>query len=382
MSPRRLALLHPNAAGEVLYGSDRVLLDHLAGLDRGRYSPVVVLPRPSALSRALDERGVPWRAAPLLTIERAARGRPLRLLASSPPALRQLDRVLSEAGVELVHSSTLALLGGALWSRWRGVPHLWHVQEIPPPWARPLLGRALAWGAGRIACNSAATATWVREAAPARAGDVRIVYPGRALEGLGGPPPERTAAESQACVGLLLGRLSPRKGHDLALDALEASAPGELSLWLAGGPAPGAEAFPARFAARLAASPRAAQVRALGAWPEPQALLAAADVILVPSRSPESFGLVALEAMLAGKPVLASDAGGLRELVVPERTGLLLPPEPAAWAAAWTRLARDPQLRAAWGAAGRERAARFTPAQASAGLCALYEELLGPAPGD
>jgi len=105
------------------------------------------------------------------------------------------------------------------------------------------------------------------------------------------------------------------------------------------------------------------------------ACLAAADVVALPSRQ-EGLGVAALEAMAAGRPVVASRVGGLAEAIVPEETGLLVPPgDPMALATALARLARDPGLRARLGAAGRERVlGRYTAARMAEGTLACYED--------
>jgi glycosyltransferase involved in cell wall biosynthesis len=70
----------------------------------------------------------------------------------------------------------------------------------------------------------------------------------------------------------------------------------------------------------------------------------------------EPFGLVLLEAMVLSKPVIATQAGGPLEIVVPEETGMLVPPSsPDALAQAICRLLADPQLRSRMGQQGRER---------------------------
>lgn len=85
-------------------------------------------------------------------------------------------------------------------------------------------------------------------------------------------------------------------------------------------------------------------------------LLAAADLVVVPSLY-EPFGMVALEAQLAGTPVAVSDTGGLAELVEPGRTGLrFAPQDPAAIAAAVREVAADPAAARRWAAAARQRA--------------------------
>jgi glycosyltransferase involved in cell wall biosynthesis len=82
------------------------------------------------------------------------------------------------------------------------------------------------------------------------------------------------------------------------------------------------------------------------------------DVVAVPSQS-ESFGLVAAEAMAAGRPVVASRVTGLRDIVVHGQTGLLVPyDDDAAMAQAITTLLCDDDLRARMGRQGQERAAK------------------------
>jgi glycosyltransferase involved in cell wall biosynthesis len=85
-----------------------------------------------------------------------------------------------------------------------------------------------------------------------------------------------------------------------------------------------------------------------------------ADLCVVPSVWPEPFGIPAVEAMATGLPVVASRAGGLKEIVIDMQTGLLAEPEnPSALAEAMLRLLDDRTLARAMGRAGRERAAQM-----------------------
>jgi L-malate glycosyltransferase len=95
--------------------------------------------------------------------------------------------------------------------------------------------------------------------------------------------------------------------------------------------------------------------------------------------SRESFGLVAVEAMLASLPVVATAVGGLREIVADGQTGFLVPPfAPAQVAKALLRLGQDESLRTRLGAAGRERAEqRFSAARYVEEVAALYRHLVG-----
>lgn len=108
-------------------------------------------------------------------------------------------------------------------------------------------------------------------------------------------------------------------------------------------------------------------------------LLAGAACVLIPSRVHENFPLAALEAMAAGKPVLASHAGGMPELVEDRRTGFLLPPlDASAWAEALLRLWHTPGMIEDMGRHGRARVEQHMRAENHLNaMCALYEELLG-----
>ena len=114
-------------------------------------------------------------------------------------------------------------------------------------------------------------------------------------------------------------------------------------------------------------------VHALGAWPHRLAIEALRRSLfsVAPSLWPEPFGLVALEAAAAGKPIVASDIGGLRDIVVDGKTGFLVPPEDrSALVAALQKLIADPDLRERLGTAAKERAAGFDPAT----IVPQYEE--------
>jgi glycosyltransferase involved in cell wall biosynthesis len=116
----------------------------------------------------------------------------------------------------------------------------------------------------------------------------------------------------------------------------------------------------------------------LGFRDDLDALYGAADVVCVPSTRPEPLGLVALEAAAAAKCVVASDTGGLPEIVRDGATGRLVAPGSAtALASALGELADEPALRARLGdAAAEDVRARFSSARLLERTQALYDELL------
>jgi glycosyltransferase involved in cell wall biosynthesis len=97
---------------------------------------------------------------------------------------------------------------------------------------------------------------------------------------------------------------------------------------------------------------------------------------VVPSTWPEPFGQVAVEAMAAGKPVVASNVGGLRDIIIDEETGLLVPrKDPASLRRAIARLLDDAPLRQRLGHAGRERAKRYTLSTVADAMEQIHAEL-------
>jgi glycosyltransferase involved in cell wall biosynthesis len=111
-------------------------------------------------------------------------------------------------------------------------------------------------------------------------------------------------------------------------------------------------------------APDSAGATVLGPWPHQLVIEAVRRSMftVAPSFWPEPFGLVALETAAAGKPIIASDSGGLRDIVADGESGLLVPPgDVDALRAAMAQLIADPELRARMGVAAARRAALFSP---------------------
>jgi glycosyltransferase involved in cell wall biosynthesis len=169
------------------------------------------------------------------------------------------------------------------------------------------------------------------------------------------------AEESRADAGeyaLVVSRLAPEKGVDVAIDACRAAS---IALVVAGD-------GPEREL--LKGQARGSEVRFVGHVDEIELakLRAGASIALVPSRSAETFGLAAAEAMAAGLPVAASRVGALGALV--DEQGLVPAGDGAALAQAIERLAGD---RAA-GARGLERVrAICAPERVAVSLASIYD---------
>jgi glycosyltransferase involved in cell wall biosynthesis len=219
----------------------------------------------------------------------------------------------------------------------------------------------LARFAVRHADARAANSHWVADAVAALGAPAEVVSPGvdfdRFKPGDAGAARERLGLDSRARIALFIGGLIEIKGPDVFAGAIW-GASGWLGIVVGDGP----------MRERLAA---AGTVTLYPAVPpvEVAEWITAADVIVVPSRG-EGLGLVAVEALACGRPVVASNVGGLPEIVKDGETGLLVPPgDVAALRGAIERLADD-RLRKRLGAAG--------PASVAAhGMAAVTEAMAG-----
>ena len=169
-----------------------------------------------------------------------------------------------------------------------------------------------------------------------------------------------------------VGALETRKGHAVLLEALAALVDLPFQVLCAGA---GSQA--GALAARRDALGLAVRVRFLGELADVVPLLAAADLVVMPSLQ-EGLGVAALEAMAAGKPVVASRVGGLVEVVDDGVTGILVEPGDAtSLAAALRMLASDRDRAARFGAAGRARVERrFSMRAMAEGTVAVYRRVL------
>jgi glycosyltransferase involved in cell wall biosynthesis len=228
--------------------------------------------------------------------------------------------------------------------------------------------------AGLVVCSSdhAALAQLALGSGP----PVVRVHPG--LE----PSAPRDAASDGTTVGML-SRLQRIKRVELVLDAAPAvlaAVPAARFVIAGGAPSTFDTDYPAELAARADRLGVGHAVRFVGEVADAQAFVRGLDV-LVHVAAVESFGLVYVEAMLAGVPVVAPDHGGGTEIVRDGIEGLLVDvDDSAALAAALVRLLREPALRAQLGAAGRRRATEEFTAERMAAQAWAHVRQLAQAP--
>lgn len=355
----RVLVAHPSPD---LYGSDKTLVESIGGMVEQGARVIVTLPEHGPLEALLESAGATCAVVPVPVLRKSLLS-PLGLAKLGGATLRALpamSRLLRGADVVYVNTVTVPLWLAA--AAVRRVPALGHVHEVEEEAAKPLqwalLGPLLL--SGSVLVNSESAARWVGRTVPALTDRVQVVYNG--VPGPFEPAPLRESLDGPVRLALV-GRLSPRKGSDVAVEAVKLLAERgyDVRLLLVGAVFPGYEWYEQELRDAAGGSPA---VEFFGfredVWPS----LAEADIALVPSRM-EPFGNVAVEAMLAGRPVVASRVQGLAEILADPAHGVLVEPEdPAALADAIATLIKDWPASRAMAARARESAlARFAPSR-------------------
>ncbi len=290
------------------------------------------------------------------------------------PALR---RLIENQRYDVVHFHTKRAHALSLWlPRFRGGPKYVVTRRMDYPERRNFYTN---WLYNRRVDGVVAISGAIRDAlieAGVEAGKIRLIPSGIDVEAFSSGLAAHKRERAVAVVGCLAA-LEVRKGQRLLLEAAAVlkNQAVEVEIRFAGdGPERAALEV---LASRLGLSDR---VCFLGFVPEPAGFLAAVDIVALPSLY-EGLGVSALEAMAAGKPVVATRVGGLAESVIDGVTGFLVPPKDApALAEAIAMLVRHPARAAAMGEHGREHVARnFSLAQTARQNEAFYYDLLDSA---
>ena len=319
--PDRLLLLNT----DLLRGGTPTVVRELAVRlrDGGADVEVACLSTWGPVADDLRAAGVP------VTALAAAGPRDLAVVARLVRLIR--DRRYATVLSFLVHANVAAAVASLRVGR--DVRWLQSIQTTQPdPWWHWPLQRAAAWAAEAVVVPSPSAAAVARAWAGVSAG--RVVVIPNAVDPSHWPP--TTGADPARVV--FLGRLDPVKDVPTLVAAVGRLPDVHLHLYGDGPDRP-------RVERAIAAHHLVGRATLHGTIARPQDALAAAGMLVLPS-SAEGFGLVLIEAMAAGVPVVGSDVPGVRDVVRHGRTGLLVPHgDPAALAAAIRRLVDDPLLR-------------------------------------
>ena len=366
-----------------LYGSDRQLVESIEAMLGEGWRVVVFLPRTGPLVELLEARGVEVEVLDVPVLRKSAMGPAeiLRLAVRTPADLFRLRRLIRRLRPDVLYVNTLTIPSWIVASRLARTAALCHVHEAEEQ-QRRLVRRSIAaplLAASHIVVNSRAAGRALTDVIGRLSRRIQVVH-----NGVAGPPdeplPRRARQRDDPATALLVARLSPRKGIDIALDAVgRLRREGrQINLVVCGSSFEGYEWYERELRDRIAKPDLVGHVDLAGyrhpTWP----MLEAADIVLVPSRA-EPFGNTAVEGMHARRPVVASNVQGLAEVVDHDRTGLLVAPDDsAALASGIAQLLDDPDRAAELAVAGlKEAQERFSVERYRGDIVVAVKRLLG-----
>ncbi|MFN0124704.1 MAG: glycosyltransferase family 4 protein [Blastocatellia bacterium] len=378
-------------------GAERVLLMILGQLNREVRTPVVLCP-PGGLRQMVEAAGVPCVETEELEARFTWRPDLLWLyLCSFARVIRGVRRRVREIAPDLIHANSIrAGLVMSAATMGLGVPVIWHLHDLLPRHPLSVVIRlfALCFSRLHLLAVSAATAERFRGLAlrlfPRRV-PVHVILnavdPGSFYPDAGDRVAIRRElglAPDAVAVGMI-GQITARKGQYGLVRAFAcvAAARPEAVLLIAGAPMFRAEdqLYYEQVTAEAAAAGLADRVRFLGPRSDVPALMRGLDMLVVNSTA-EPCGLVVLEAMASGVPVIATAVGGNPEMITHKQNGHLIPAgEEGELAEAIIRLCRDPRRRERLAANARARVSEhFTIAGYMAQLEAVYHAASAPWP--
>lgn len=309
-----------------------------------------------SVSRLLEENGLEYGHAPWGYLGRAKPSWTLVTILHLPLLLfRVVSVCLSKRCRRILFLSEFPLLNAlpaflplAVVGR---IPLHFYFGDIPrPDLARRLLGRLMnRCGRSFVANSESVKRGLVRLGIPAER--IQVIYNGVAVERFASAVPEdfraRYGWDSGEVLFAYAGQLNAHKGVEDFVAAAALAVRREPSCrFLVFGQLNGAGGYPQRLAGLADSLSLNGRLRFAGWAPRIEEALAGVDVVIVPSRYDDPAPNVVLEAMACGKPVIATRAGGIPELVRDGETGLLVArQDPQQLAAAVMRMASEPGLR-------------------------------------
>jgi L-malate glycosyltransferase len=384
-----MKILFYNHTGQVS-GAERLLLMVLSRLDRDAVQPVAVCPQSGELAERLSELRISAEAIALLEARFTWRlDRLFRYLKSAYDVTAELRQMVKHARPDLVHANSIrAGLVATIATTGLGMPVIWHLHDELPSHPLSTFIRLFALMSSRsrfLAVSNAVSKNFRGALAPLQK-RLKVIL--NAIDATRFTPDarERTfkrvelGIENAECAVGIVGQVTPRKGQLELLRAF-ANVLKELPkavLVIAGAPLFNRDQDYADLVKESARKLGIANsVRMLGARRDVAAIMQSLDLLVVNSVV-EPFGLVAVEAMASGTPVIATNTGGLPEIIEHERTGWLIPArDERALAAAIITLTNRPGLRLRLAARAKQSLApRFTCERYMIELNDYYQSLI------
>ncbi len=388
----KILYVHPS---NELYGADRSLLRLIKTLDRNRFDPIVAvandIPYEGLLAHELSKENVPVYNFKLGVLRRRYLN-PLGIMKFSYHTLQtavQLATFCRHHQVSLIHSNSSAVISGGLAATLAKIPHIWHVREIIQ---QPrLLNNFIANNISLFATHAIAVSNPVKDnlllAQPKLKNKIHIIHNGIDVDKFSNIPASTRQAtrtswnitDNEIVIGMV-GRVSSWKGQTFLLEAMKIIAPKhpDARLVFVGGHIPGEEWRLHELHQKVHEMGLTHQVHIQPFSSAIPAILAGFDIFVLPSIKPDPFPTVVLEAMAAGKAIVATAHGGPLEQLEPDISGHLVShSNPQEMATKLSQLLLNQTMRQELGQMAQNRAKQqFTTETYTANVSQLYQQTI------
>lgn len=347
-----------------LYGSDKTLLLLLKNLDKSKFFPIVILPNEGILKKELEKENILVIITPVLKLYRKifTLKNIFKFNSDKSKSIKILNQLHKQYRFDIVYSNTLAVLLGMFFAKKNKIKHLWHVHEIivHPKSIASIFPKLLNKYADIIVCNSKATMKNIVDRKRQLKNKTIVIYNGIEVNKTELIFASKSEFEYQTndIVLTLVGRISRLKGHKWLLKTFlnNFKECKNLKILFIGSPVESQEYYLEEIEQIISENDLNSKVKIIPFTKDLSQIWNITDIAIMPSTEAESFGLVAVEAMLARKPVIASNHGGLTEIIINNETGFLIEPNNVeALSEALSKLIDNPELRKSFGENGYQK---------------------------
>lgn len=333
---KSILVIHQSAE---LYGSDKTLWYLVTNLPKNEFKTIVILPNKGPLQELLEKFEIQVEILPVLKLYRKlfTPKNLLLFLIDLIKCIKSYKKLHEKHQFQIVYSNTLAVLAGMIFSKINHIKHVWHVHEIieHPKLIANFYAKILQKTSVKVICNSNATKLNLINRNKKLSSICTVVHNGIFIH-KNNVSEDRISeirsfllkANKNQLVIALVGRISRWKGQKLMLEAFEkvSKIHPNLKLVFVGSPPPNQEIFLEDLQLLIKKSSVTKQIELVPFQENIYEIWQAIDIAVVPSTEPEPFGLVAIEAMAAKKPVIAANHGGLTEIIENNVSGILFKP--------------------------------------------------------
>ena len=336
LANKPVRILYVNSSSEI-GGADIDLLEICSHIDRDRFELIIVLPHVGPLSKEFERakvRIIYLDPAPIKRFRTPIQMAlyPFRFTI----AIIQLIQLILREKPTIVHVNTSVLPTAGIAAKVARVRCVWHVREIELLQRSRIVGGMLRMCirrcADRIVAISHAVATAMGEAAQP---NISVIYHGVDTtrfqpQAINQSLRRELGIPTSAHVIGFIGRLAPIKGLEYLIQALHQILPTDPDAYLLlVGPDPGYQEYVASLYRQTANLGLTERVLFLPGRNDIPNVIHTMDLVVLPTIIPEGLGLVILEALASGKPVIATNQGGPIEILSGCAAGRLVPPKDA-----------------------------------------------------